>query len=194
MQAILSLLLFAVLVLGLQLPAPSSSAAGEAETVPEFTLIVPDNEGYRAYLGLKGEPGETFSLKDIDADVLLIELFSMYCPFCQEEAANVNSLYEAMLGISTPGFSVKIIGLGANNSAFEIDHFRTTYDIKFPLFPDQDLSIFNLLGGKGTPGFIGCRRNADSTYSVVLRQSGGFFQVEEFLNELLQKSGYNQKM
>ena len=194
MKPLLSLLLSAVIALSLQFSAISSNAAGEAETVPEFTLIVPDNEEMRTYLGLKGEPGNTFSIQDIDADILLIELFSMYCPFCQEEAANVNSLYEAMLSFSTPEFSVKIIGLGSNNSAFEIDHFRNTYGIRFPLFPDQNMSIFKLLGGKGTPGFIGLRKNADNTYSIVLRQSGGFYQADEFLNELLHKSGYNEQM
>lgn len=191
MKYLLPLLLSALIASSLQFFAVPTKAAGDAETLPEFSLIVPDTEEHRNYLGLKGEPGETFTIKDIDADVLLIELFSMYCPFCQEEAVNVNSLYEAMISFSTPEFSVKIIGLGANNSAFEIDHFRNTYGIRFPLFPDQDMSIYKLLGGKGTPGFIGCRKNADNTYSVVLRQSGGFFQADEFLTELLHKSGHN---
>ena len=72
---------------------------------------VPNSEEYRGYLGLKQNPGETFTLNDIDADVLLIELFSMYCPFCQEEAENVNALFETMYDFSKPEFSVKIIGL-----------------------------------------------------------------------------------
>lgn len=190
MKHIPSLLLLIVFILTSHFPTYSQSASGE-EILPDFTLTIPDNDNYRSYLGLQGAPGETFTINDIDADVVLIELFSMYCPFCQEEAPNVNALYETMLEFSNQEFSIKIIGLAANNSEFEADHFRKTYDVKFPLFPDQDMSLYNLLGGKGTPGFIGCKRNTDNTWSIILRQSGGFYHSEEFFNELLRKSGYN---
>jgi thiol-disulfide isomerase/thioredoxin len=185
-----SLFLAAALALFIAIPSIASTDGSE-EPLPNLTLKVPQNDSYREYLGLKGQPGDDFTFEDIDADVLLIQLFSMYCPFCQEEAPNVNSLYQAMLDFSQQDFKVKIIGLGANNSEFEIDHFRNTYDVKFPLFPDQDMSMYNTLGGKGTPGFIGCKKGEDNHYSIVLRQSGGFYQVEEFFNELLHKSGYN---
>jgi thiol-disulfide isomerase/thioredoxin len=184
--------LFLTVALALFISLPTITFADETrEPLPNLTLKVPNNETYRDYLGLKGQPGDDFTLEDIDADVLLIQLFSMYCPFCQEEAPNVNSLYQAMLDFSQQDFKVKIIGLGANNSDFEIDHYRNTYNVEFPLFPDQDMNMYNTLGGKGTPGFIGSRKGADNHYSIVLRQSGGFYQVEEFFNELLRKSGYN---
>lgn len=193
MQRLFSLLLFVVLIFSLRLPASAAEVAGgKREILPKITLTIPDNDEHRSYLGLKGSPGETFTVNNIDADVLLIELFSMYCPFCQEEAENVNALYEAMLNFSKPDFSVKIIGLGANNSPFEVDHFRATYDVRFPLFADQDMAMFKALGGKGTPGFIACKKEQDNTCTVILRQSGGFYHVEEFFNELLHKSGYSQ--
>ncbi len=191
MKRLPSLFLFIVLILCLHTTAIATTATLEKEELPEITLIIPENEEYRNYLGLKGNPGETFTLNDIDADVLLIELFSMYCPFCQEEAPNVNALYETMVDFSKPDYTVKIIGLAANNSEFEVDHFRKTYDVKFPLFPDQEMAHYNALGGKGTPGFIGCKKTPGNSYSIILRQSGGFYQVEEFFNELLRKSGYN---
>ncbi|WP_136809706.1 TlpA family protein disulfide reductase [Desulfosediminicola flagellatus] len=180
-----------VLVLIIQCPVFSTAASENKEPLPNLSLIVPENQEHRDYLGLQAEPGETFTFEDIKADVLLIQLFSMYCPFCQEEAPNVNELYKAMQEFSQPDFTVKIIGLGANNSAFEVDHFKNTYDVEFPLFPDPDMNMYKTLGGKGTPGFIGCKKDDKSQYSIVLRQSGGFNQVEEFLNDLLRKSGYN---
>lgn len=169
----------------------ADSANPENSPLPEFTLRVPDNDVYREYLGLNGEVGSEFTLADIDADVLLIELFSMYCPFCQEEAPLVNELHQAMEEYSRPDLKVKIIGLGANNSEFEVDHFRSTYNVQFPLFADPDMTMYNALEGKGTPGFIGCSRTDDENFVIVLRQSGGFYQANEFLNELLQKSGRN---
>lgn len=171
-------------------PLKAESAPSQETVLPEFILTVPDNDGYREYLGLQADAGTQFSLSDIDADILLIELFSMYCPFCQEEAPAVNALYQAMKDYSRPEMKIKIIGLGANNSAFEVDHFRSTYNVRFPLFPDPDMKMYEALEGKGTPGFIGCRKGENGRYTIILRQSGGFYHHEEFLSELLRKSGY----
>lgn len=186
------LFLFLITILFSRQPAISAEALAVQEKLPEITLPVPDDVAYRNYLGLNQAPGSTFTLNDIDADVLLIELFSMYCPFCQEEAENVNALFEIMNNFSKPDFSVKLIGLGANNSAFEVEHFRNTYGVQFPLFPDQDMSMYNALEGKGTPGFIACRKQEDKSCTIIYRQSGGFYNVEDFFKELLHKSGYTQ--
>lgn len=193
MPRLAPLFLSLIVVCCLQLPAHGADSSPAAqEILPQISLTVPENAEYRSYLGLKQAPGETFTLNDIDADLLLIELFSMYCPFCQEEADNVNSLFEVMYEFSKPDYSVKMIGIGSNNSAFEVDHYRNTYGVRFPLFPDQDMSMYNALGGKGTPGFIACRKEQDNSCTVIHRQSGGFYHAEEFFKELLRKSGYNQ--
>lgn len=192
MKRLLFLLQTILAVLCLQLPVIAADGPVDKEVLPQLTLTAPNNPEYLSYLGLKQAPGETFTLNDIEADVLLIELFSMYCPFCQDEAQNVNALFEKMYEFSKPDFSIKLIGLGANNSAFEVDHFRNTYGVRFPLFPDQDMSMYNALGGKGTPGFIACKKEADNSCTIIHRQSGGFYQVDEFFKELLHKSGYNQ--
>ncbi|MFV0436842.1 MAG: TlpA family protein disulfide reductase [Desulfopila sp.] len=169
---------------------PDGQAAG-VEKLPEIFLPLPDDLSQRSYLGLSETADSQFALGAIDADVLVIELFSMYCPFCQEEAENVNTLYELMENFSKPEFSVKMIGIGANNSAFEVEHFRNTYAVRFPLFPDPEMSMYNALGGKGTPGFIAYRKQEDGSWLIIHRQSGGFYNVEEFFKELLHKSGYN---
>lgn len=191
MRHMLAVALFVVLGLSaMPLYADQTDTKNEG-LLPNLTLTVPDNAEHRNYLGLKGEPGDSFTFNDIDADVLLIELFSMYCPFCQQEAPLVNKLYEAMNDISRPDLKVKIIGLGAKNSEFEVDHFRKTFQVNFPLFPDPELFLYNTLKGKGTPFFIGCKKNGDNSFTVVLRQAGGFHQSEDFLHELLKKSKMN---
>jgi peroxiredoxin len=163
-------------------------AAEETEFLPDITLTVPENEFYRSYLGLTAAAGESFVLADVKADIVLIELFSMYCPYCQKEAPLVNELFEKMQEVSKRGPIVKIIGLGASNSQFEVEHFRDTYNIPFPLFPDQDMSMYKALGGAGTPGFIGCRLQEGERPVIVLRNSGGFYSSDDFLQELIMKA------
>ncbi|MEE4165376.1 MAG: redoxin domain-containing protein [Desulfocapsaceae bacterium] len=187
MRYVFCFLLFAILLFPLFFSSSAFAtgvAAGQDE-MPRLELTIPDIPEHQDYLGVQGSPGDSFTVEDIDADILLIELFSMYCPFCQEEAPYVNELYEMMQALPADGPRVKIIGLGAGNSAFEVDHFRSTYDVEFPLFPDKDLSMYKALSGAGTPGFIGVKKTAEDGFVIVLRQSGGFHDKESFLEQLL---------
>ena len=44
--------------------------------LPEFTLPVPKSDAHQEYLGLAGK--ESFKISEISAEVVIIEIFSMY--------------------------------------------------------------------------------------------------------------------
>ena len=44
--------------------------------LPEFTLPVPKNDEHQEYLGLAGK--DAFKITEISAEVIIIEIFSMY--------------------------------------------------------------------------------------------------------------------
>lgn len=157
--------------------------------MPELILVTPESGQHRSYLGLTTKPGETFKISDIKADLLIIEFFSMYCPYCQKEAPLVNELYQKATEQKTQGLSIKIIGLGASNSQFEVEHFGNNYEVEFPLFPDKDMSIYKALGGAGTPGFVGYKMKGVEIPVNVLRNSGGFYNAQDFLKDLIDNSG-----
>ena len=169
----------------------SAFAATPADPVPlpDLTLKMPESAEHIKYLGLDGKPGETFKVSDIDADILMIELFSMYCPYCQNAAPKVNELYEIMEKTKRPDFKLVIIGIGANNTDLEVNTFRDGFDIKFPLFSDPDMTNYNALEGKGTPGFIGCKKDSSGKSVIFYRKSGEFADAQAFLDELVKSSG-----
>ncbi len=168
----------------------SQSSAEASEKLPVITLAAPEDQKYRDYLGIKAAAGEEFSVADIQTDVLLIELFSMYCPYCQAEAPRVNELFALAEQQKEKGVTMKIIGLGASNTQFEVDYFKESFEVQFPLFPDKTLKYYKKLGGEGTPGFILCRFKKGEAPEIIMRQSGGFEDAGEFLNILLQKAGH----
>ncbi len=176
-----------ILLLVSPFASPAAEKAAKPELLPDLILKVPEDPDHRTYLGLTGEDGSDFSIQDIDADIVLIELFNMYCHYCQEAAPTVNELYDRMREISESGPVVKIIGLGVSNSRFEVEHFREIYDVDFPLFPDQDKSFFQALSGEGTPTFIGCRLQERKRPVIVLRKAGAFSNSAAFLDELIDK-------
>ncbi len=161
----------------------------DLKPLPDITLTVPENNKYAQYLGLTGAPGTPFTLDDIDADVLVIELFSMYCPYCQNAAPTVNELYAKMEQLKRPDFKAVLIGIGANNTELEVETFRKGFDIAFPLFADSEMSIYKALSGAGTPTFIICKK-VDGKKVIVFTKPGGFTDAQEFLDLLLRRAGF----
>jgi len=85
-------------------------------------LSAPDDPSERSYLGLSDD--RHFRIQDVKAAVVIIEIFSMYCPFCQREAPVVNRLYNKIEGNTSIKGKIKLIGIGAGNSSFEVGIFK----------------------------------------------------------------------
>ena len=158
------------------------------ELMPAVELPVPKSDVWRHYLGINREAGR-FALQDIDADILVIEIFSMYCPYCQREAPQVNHLYDIITMTPELKDRVKIIGIGASNSTYEVNFFKDQYKVPFPLFPDPDLSIHRKLGSVRTPYFFVIRRLADGTRKIIYSKVGSIGEPQLFLDKVTRKVG-----
>lgn len=99
----------------------------------------PESAAGKKYLGLSGQG--TFTLADIKGGTVILEIFSMYCPICQGEAATVNELYHMIENHSRLRGKVKIIGVGTGNTPFEVEVFRKKYGVPFPLFADDGFTM-----------------------------------------------------
>lgn len=161
------------------------------DVLPDIRLPVPETKEHAAYLGLaESDAGDTFLLSQVDAEVLLIQIFSMYCPHCQREAPNVNRLYENIRNDERLRDRLKIVGIGAGNSAFEVDYFRQSYTIPFPLFEDPEFNIHKQFNGVRIPYFAGVKKAGDGTgMRVVFSHLGGLGNVESFLESIVDQAG-----
>jgi len=177
-----------ILSLGLGFSALAANKPPEkGETLPVINLPVPKNPTEKSYLGLSGDG--LFKIPQIKANVVIVEIFSMYCPYCQKDAPGVNELYYLIEKNSDLKNKIKLIGIGAGNSSYEVEVYKKTYTVPFPLFPDKDFTIHKACGDVRTPYFIVVKINDDGTHQIVHSQLGGYPGAEPFLELVLKSSG-----
>jgi hypothetical protein len=68
--------LFGILLVSAVFARADTQPPAVGGKLPEFTLPVPKSDEHRKYLGLEGK--ESFEIPEIKADVVIIEIFSMY--------------------------------------------------------------------------------------------------------------------
>ena len=178
----------ALLLSTLAFPALAANKPPEkGEGLPGINLPVPKNPDERKYLGLSGSG--LFKIPQIKAKVVIVEIFSMYCPYCQKDAPGVNELYRLIENNPDIKNKIKLIGVGAGNSPYEVEVFKKTYDVPFPLFPDKDFEIHKACGEVRTPYYMVVKMNEDGTHQIVHTQLGDYPGAEKFLELILNVSG-----
>jgi len=185
------LLWFSAMSLTLVLWAPTTIATGvppaKGAQLPKADLPVPNDPAERLYLGL-AETG-SFQIPEIKAKVVIIEIFSMYCPYCQRETPEVNKLYQAIEGDPDLRGKIKIIGIGVGNSQFEVGVFSENYKVPFPLFQDENFSLHKCFGETRTPYFIAIQIDEGGSHKVIYSKLGGTQGAEQFLKQITRLSG-----
>jgi thiol-disulfide isomerase/thioredoxin len=172
------------------------AAIGFAQSsVPKIGGILPDMELVKSkdsadhkYLGLSSG-GNIFKIKQIKSKIVIIEIFSMYCPYCQAEAPNINKLNQLIENNPAYKDKIKIIGIGAGNTPFEVGTFKRKYTIAFPLVPDGDFKLHKLLGETRTPYFIVVKLNGDNPPEVIYSKLGAIAKIDLFLSQIAKLSG-----
>lgn len=165
---------------------PAPQAAAQANPPSDFVLPPLSDPNQQAYLGIAGT--QAFALEEIHAPIVLIEVFSMYCPHCQREAPNVNRLYRHIAEDPLLANRIKLIGIGVGNTAYEVDLFRKAFDIPFPLFPDRSRQLAFGLEVRQTPTFVGFARKIDGGLQRILFNPGPIGDAAAFLNLLLERA------
>ena len=101
----------------------------------------------------------------------------------------MNELYQAIEGRKDLKGKMKLIGIGAGNSDFEVNFFRKKYEVPFPLFSDEDYAIHKAIGEVRTPYFIGVKLKGDGKAEVFYSKLGGFKDTNKFLDMMVKSSG-----
>jgi thiol-disulfide isomerase/thioredoxin len=163
-------------------PARADLAVGQR--FPDLNFSGALSAEDRIYLGLT-RPGP-FTLKDIQAHYVLLEIFSDSCPHCMLAAPGVNRLFRLIEGNSRlrggGGLAgLKMLGVGFYGKPAAMEVWRIKYDVQFPLIPDPQALVGKALDIPGTPTYVVLDRQG----RVVFVHAGEIGSPEKFLRRIL---------
>lgn len=147
---------FAVLALALLLPCAvvchglcAEPVAAGGAMPPGMTLQAPPAPDDRAYLGLGDSPA--FTLPDIKADFVILEVVGVYCPLCHIQAPFFAKFFARLNADPELGPKVKMLAMAAGATPQELAYLRETGKYKYPVAGDPDYVAHKQLGDPKTP-------------------------------------------
>ncbi len=150
----------------------------EGKTLPQVILDGPASLEEKQYLGLKDL--KSFPISQIPAKLILIEIFSFYCPICHKQAPIANKLYKFIQQDPELSKNIKMMGIGAGNNRKEVDAYKANFRVSFPLFSDPQYKIHKKLGEPRTPFTILANRNG----KILLTHFGVIEDTDEFMSKI----------
>ncbi len=163
----------------------------EAKTIsvgmnlPKFVLAGPDSTDDQEYLGLKDL--KSFCFSQISAKIIVLEIFSIYCPHCRIQAPALNKIYKFIKQDSQLSNGIKMVGIAAGAKKSEAEGWKTTLHVPFPLFLDTDTTIWQKFGKPGVPITL----LVSGTGKVLATHSGPTEDVEDYFRQI--KKFYNEQ-
>lgn len=161
----------------------------EGDSFPQIVLKALEDPKDAAYLGIP--VGKSFTLQDIPADLVLVEIMNVYCASCWKQVPAYNNLYDLIESKPDAKGRIKIVGFGVGNEGWEIKYFRENLEVPFPVFPDPDFVMHEAIGGSKTPFSIFVRQDpvektglVASTHLCVINEHEELFQDMESMMRL----------
>jgi thiol-disulfide isomerase/thioredoxin len=182
----LIVILWSALCLLLYAP-PAWAELQAGQHFPDLTFSGTLSAADRAYLGLS-RPGE-FTLKDIQAKYVLIEIFSDSCPHCILAAPGVNRLFHLiedqprLRGEDGRTAVLKMLAVGFYGKPAALEVWRIKYDVDFSLIPDPQARVGKALDIPGVPTYVVLDRQG----TVLFVHAGEMGSPQQFLRKILSR-------
>jgi len=173
--SVLLVLSFCILSLVVSTSGKSSSKGTKlGDLFPSYTFLPPPSSQDLNYLGLSEQ--KPFSLGDVQAELIVLELLNIYCTSCQKQAPIYNEIFDLVEKDPVMKGKVKWMGVGIGNNATEVEFFRKSKGIPFPILTDTQFKLYEAVGGTGgirTPFTILVRKD-DKGRGIVVDSHMGF--------------------
>ncbi len=170
----------------------SAKVAGFGDLFPQYTFDSPPASKDRAYLGL-AEVGR-FTIADIQADLIVLEVLNTYCTSCQKQASIYNRVFRLVEEDPVTKGRIKWLAVAVGNNETEVEAFRKEKAVPFPMLTDVHFEFYDVVGGPGgvrTPLTILVRKG-ERGEGIVVESHIGFRRKEgEIFQDIKAALQYN---
>jgi hypothetical protein len=135
------------------------------DTLPRISFLHGLVPGDLTYFGTV--PKNNFSLGDIKAKLILVDLINSNCPFCVQSLPTISEIYYGIEQDSALKEVVKMVAIGTGNTRTEVDYLKKSFGIPFPVLPDPDYQAHRLLGEPRVPFLIIAKKDRRAQWVVV---------------------------
>ena len=150
---------------------------------PSFTLK--NNLSQKEIKALRLPSQESISLKDFTTEIFFIELLNVYCHTCQLQVPIFNQLWDEIQSNKTLKSKVTILGITVGNGAKEINKFRKSFKVYYPILADPSKEVFDCLGNlKGTPQTYILRKDPSGSWYILYHHRGAVNSYEMYLKKI----------
>jgi hypothetical protein len=161
---------------------------GMGERFPEVSLPIPVQPGAREYLGLPA--AETFTISQIKADVVLVEMLNVLCPHCRKQTKPYNQLFRMLQNDPALRNKIKLLGVAVANSDEQVADFVEIYAVAFPIATDRSFALHQAVRGGPTPlSFYILQDPAGGPGMIAGSNLGEDDQMEQLLAYLKELTG-----
>jgi thiol-disulfide isomerase/thioredoxin len=156
---------------------------------PDLTFAQTLSKEEGAYLGIRQK--RSFTFKEIHGNLILVEFLSTYCISCQRQAPVFNEVYSSIERDPRLKGKVKMMGIAAGNNMMEVEFFKKTYHIRYPILGDAEFDAHTAVGSPRTPFAIWVRKEGKGEPIVVSTHLGLIDSVQSALHETRAVLQYN---
>jgi peroxiredoxin len=123
---------------------------GIGDNFPSCQLVILHDDTDRAYLKIQGLQ-KSIALEEVGSEYLYIVIYNENCLACVDEVKSFKILYQQLNDSPFLSDRVKLLAIGVGSKKRGVIAFKKENAIPYPLFGDENRSIFSCLGNPVLP-------------------------------------------
>lgn len=161
----------------------------QGENLPEMSLAAPALKKDSLYLGI-GEKS-LFSIEDIDADLIVLEILGVYCPVCHKQRPHINRLFHRIGKNADLSKKIKFLGISVGATPMEAAYYIKQSRVPYPVLPDEKFNTHKILGQPRTPYNMVVNKEGHILYAHLglIEDMDAFFATLKDLAEKVPSAG-----
>jgi peroxiredoxin len=156
---------------------------GIGDVFPSCRLVMLYDETDRAYLKIQSLQ-KSFALEDIGNPYLYIVIYNEKCLACVDEVQSFKALYKSLNESLYLSDKVKLLAIGAGSKKRGVIAFKKENAIPYPLFADENRSIFYCLGNPVLPTSYLVHIQPDGRRQILFVQQDHINNVEMLIQKI----------